>query len=491
MAFKQDEDFLRYISMGAAGSAAVSRHLREVHGHRTIELERYAMANKLWTTKIKRLRLADLVCLDCGRRVEARAKSDLKVRMSHSHRPGREWDAGLRDGDLCAFVPWKDDGPSGQPTYFTVGAMRRTAHLARLGQPKAASEGAERDMVWPARVATLDGDIELVDPVEGKVRMLKVDGRRYTSSLPSGVPTHVYVNAGDHVQGGATFLVGCLDRPDDLGCPGRTWDPRADLTADEPVDRYAAVKAAGALGDSEARDDLLAVANNRDDDDRIRLEAWASLARIDPNAHTDAVAARANERASGDRHAMAMAMEAIFILSELGTDEAADSLEALAANRELDSEARCAAVWGLGLAGANDAERVLQFIADDDSDVALHALAGVGPLSDDLIARLAGRLGGTDVEGASAATLMARQGRAGIATLLDVAAGGGAAAVWAAVALGELPEAEVLAVSGGSPPDSVARRLEPLWALGRSWLRRNEPDTPLAFLERQTIRHLG
>jgi len=72
MAFKQDEDFLRFITMGAAGSAAVSRHLREVHGHRTIELERYAMANKIWATKIKRLRLADLVCVACGRRIEAR-----------------------------------------------------------------------------------------------------------------------------------------------------------------------------------------------------------------------------------------------------------------------------------------------------------------------------------------------------------------------------------------------------------------------------------
>ena len=105
MAFKQDEDFLRYITMGAEGSAAVSRNLRDVYGHTTIELERYAMANKIWATKIKRLRLADLVCLSCGRRVEARAKSDLRVRMSHSNADGRNWDAGLRDDDLCAFVP--------------------------------------------------------------------------------------------------------------------------------------------------------------------------------------------------------------------------------------------------------------------------------------------------------------------------------------------------------------------------------------------------
>lgn len=136
MAFKQDEDFLRFITMGAAASAEVSRYMREAHGHRTIELERYAMANKIWATKIKRLRLADLVCLDCGLRIEARAKSDLRVRMSHSNAEGRGWDAGLRDQDLCAFVPWSGGAPAGKPEYFTIGAMRDAADNAKFGRPK-------------------------------------------------------------------------------------------------------------------------------------------------------------------------------------------------------------------------------------------------------------------------------------------------------------------------------------------------------------------
>lgn len=170
MAFKQDDDFLRFITMGAAGSAAVSRHLRETHGHRTIELERYAMANKTWATKIKRLRLADMVCLDCGLRIEARAKSELKVRMSHSNTKGREWDAGQRDPDLCAFVPWANGAPAGEPEYFEVGAMREAAGYATLGSPKAPSEGAERDMTWPARVASRDSVVEAVDCGVGQCR---------------------------------------------------------------------------------------------------------------------------------------------------------------------------------------------------------------------------------------------------------------------------------------------------------------------------------
>lgn len=70
MGFKEDADFARFVSMGAAGTAAVAVNLREEHGHNPIELERYAMSNKVWQTKVKRLRLPDLVCVRCGRRIE-------------------------------------------------------------------------------------------------------------------------------------------------------------------------------------------------------------------------------------------------------------------------------------------------------------------------------------------------------------------------------------------------------------------------------------
>jgi hypothetical protein len=491
MAFKQDEDFLRFITMGAAGSAAVSRHLREVHGHRTIELERYAMANKIWATKIKRLRLADLVCVACGRRIEARAKSDLKVRMSHSNTPGREWDAGLRDDDLCAFVSWADGGVAGPPEYFAVGDMRQAAEYARFGPPKAASEGAERDMTWPMRLATRDGVVENVDLYTGKVTVRPFEGRRQTVALPVDVPTFIYVSDGDHVRGGASFIMGCLDLPEQVHCPGETWNLAADLHDADPSTRYAAVKAAGARGDTGLEGDLVDIGNDEDEDDRIRLEAWASLSRLDPARHTRHVIAQANERTTGDRHAMAMAMEAIFILSELQSEEAADALAMLAADHRLDSEARCAAVWGLGVAGVNDAGRVLPFIADEDDNVALHALAGIGPVSATLLPRAAEMLGGNDIEAASAGALLAKQGHDGAQALLQSAEAGGRAGLWAVAALGELPEGEVLAAANGALSAELERTLAPMWTAHGSWLRRQEMDTPLHFLERQTIRHLA
>jgi hypothetical protein len=42
-------------------------------------------------------------------------------------------------------------------------------------------------------------------------------------------------------------------------------------------------------------------------------------------------------------------MEAIFVLSELGTPEAEGGLLGIARDGGMDSEARCAAVWGLGV----------------------------------------------------------------------------------------------------------------------------------------------
>ena len=491
MAFKQDDDFLRFITMGAAGSAAVSRFLRETHGHSTVELERYAMANKIWATKIKRLRLADLVCLNCGTRIEARAKSKLQVRMSHSNAPGREWDAGMRNEDLCAFVPWADNAAAASPECFTIEAMRSAAAFARFGAPKAASEGAERDMTWTTRVPTRDSVVEAVDHARGKVSLRRSEGRRQTMSLPKDMPTHIYVEKGDKLRAGVRFAMGCLARPDTLDCPGETWDYRADLRSVSEIDRYVAIKAAGILGSEDVATELLDIAADQNEDARVRLEAWASLSRLEPERYTREVTAQARARTAGDKPTMALAMEAIFILSELDSQEAKETLSALAADPSLDSEARCASVWGLGVTGANDPARVLPYIADDDDAVALHALSGIGPLPRTMLPEVAAMLAETDRAAASASALLAQQGSAGIRLLLDASARDGSAATSAAGALGELSPEEVRRTAGGTLPDELEHVLAPMWAQRQSWLRHQQNETPLQFLERQTIRYLS
>jgi len=168
VAFKRDDSFLQYLSMGAVGSARVAPDLN-AHGHHTIELERYTTSNKIWATKVKRLRLPDLVCLRCGVRVEVRAKSRLEVKLSDSPAvAGRTWDAGLGDGDLVAFiqVTSRDGSVSAEDwvEYFRVSDLRATAAASKLSQPKSPTEGSERTRTWPASVATRNGIVTATSP---------------------------------------------------------------------------------------------------------------------------------------------------------------------------------------------------------------------------------------------------------------------------------------------------------------------------------------
>src|SRR5712664_365386 len=149
MGFKTDTSFLRFLSMGALGIQQTIRYLR-VAGFEPIELERYCGSNKIWMTKVKRLRLPDLLCVRTGLRLEVRAKSDLRIRMSDApNNPERTWDAGLRDEDLAAFVAIHEDTdgnqrPADEPVFFTVRSLRDSINYSKLGPPKSASEGAER-----------------------------------------------------------------------------------------------------------------------------------------------------------------------------------------------------------------------------------------------------------------------------------------------------------------------------------------------------------
>lgn len=104
MSFKADTSFLRFLTMGALGTRHVIEELQAA-GFRPVELERYSTSNKIWSTKIKRLRLPDLLCVRTGLRVEVRAKSKLEIKMSHApNNAERHWDAGLRDEDVVALV---------------------------------------------------------------------------------------------------------------------------------------------------------------------------------------------------------------------------------------------------------------------------------------------------------------------------------------------------------------------------------------------------
>src|ERR1700730_3030356 len=112
MGFKVDTSFLRFLTMGALRVRQVAAELKQ-RGFEPIELERYCTSNKIWATKVKRLRLPDLLCVRTGLRAEVRAKRALKIRMSDApQNPDRVWNAGLRNEDVVALIACSD-GPDG------------------------------------------------------------------------------------------------------------------------------------------------------------------------------------------------------------------------------------------------------------------------------------------------------------------------------------------------------------------------------------------
>src|SRR3989344_2744785 len=102
--FKTDSSFFNKIAIGAVGSRTVKKDLAN-RKHTMVELERGSLEAKIWKdVKRKRVRIPDLVCTQCGQRVEVRAKTEPKISMSHSPTiPERRWDYGMTGTDWIAF----------------------------------------------------------------------------------------------------------------------------------------------------------------------------------------------------------------------------------------------------------------------------------------------------------------------------------------------------------------------------------------------------
>lgn len=382
MGFKADTSFLRFLSMGAAGVHQTMAHLRQI-GFQPIELERYCGSNKIWTTKVKRLRLPDLLCVRTGLRLEVRAKSKLEIKMSDAPKnPDRVWDAGLRDDDLVALITSFDttDGPRPAeiPVYFSIGALRRSVGMSKLGPPKSASEGAERDRTWPSTVPTRTCTVQSVDSERLVVLQHaneEKEARRQTYRLNGKTP---YVSPDDVREALTTILAGAPDSQADLSAYlSNQYDPLTDVQSESSVDRYAAVKSLPHRDDP--RDKVLAALEElieTEAEDRVALEAAGSAASLG----SELGQARVSEYIWSNEERPDLRMEAVLILTELGrNDYSRDQLSNIASGEQfLGDELRQCAVWGLGKAGLQAYEDLLPYIDDADENVAMHAVAAFG-----------------------------------------------------------------------------------------------------------------
>ncbi len=488
MGFKADISFLQKLTMGATATRAAVEYLTSL-GFAPLELERYSTSNKIWSTKVKRLRLADLLCARTGVRIEVRAKSDLQIKMSDSPtNPDRRWDSGLRDDDLVALVAC-DGGASvrvrGAPVFFAVSDLRSTAHLAKLGPPKSASEGAERDLTWPSTVPSDDG--EVVEVTADRIRVRMRSGRNQSYQLKGKT---AYVRVGDEFAGESSILAGAVARiVDPTSLLQRKWSPTKDLRSTSAADRYAAAKAL-ASGKAEAASSVRALLDKALDaeaEPRTALEIAGALARLNGDRGFEYLADATRREGAG--FPSYLRMEAVLILSELPDARSASALDAVAGSADLKGdELRQAAVWGLGRRGVRSYAHVAKYIADEEDDVALHAIAALGQDAPrEVVEKLARILvEPSDARARAGASEALRLiGSSAVAEVL-VALSGSDVLPWVLATLGRLPKA---VLSGVHLPPEVVRAIEPVSVLSEpnNWLVARTIVTDFQFLLQQDL----
>lgn len=487
MGFKTDTSFLRFLTMGALGVRQTLKQLRAA-GFEPIELERYCGSNKIWMTKVKRLRLPDILCVRTGLRVEVRAKSDLKIRMSDApNNPDRTWDAGNRDDDFVALIAMREEAQglraADEAVFFDVGALRRSVETSKLGPPKSASEGAERDRVWPAVIPSRDGTVRSVSADKLVVEM-------HNDGSPSRMQTytlkgkHVYVQPGQRFVGEASILAGTPAALADLNAyRNRTYNPLAVLKAPNAVDRYSAVKAIPYREDlrDQAVPSLEALLKS-EQEERVALEAAGSAAVMGSQLGQQRI-----EAIVWGNGLPELRMEAVLILTELGSPFAKHELMRVASDpRFAGDEIRQAAIWGLGKSGLRTYDELRQFIDDSDDNAAMHAIMAFGSdTPPDVVALLVGDLSSPNARRKAAASEVLRVigNETAVRALAAVAQEENN---WVIATLGRLPPALVRECLQGS---EVLAKVEPLLLLnqGVNWLASENRLMDLAFLSKQDV----
>jgi hypothetical protein len=384
--FKSDREFLRNVSIGAVGTRRIAAILRQ-GGFQIIELERYCSSNKIWATKIKRLRVPDLLCLASGVRIECRAKADLKITMSHAVKNAdRAWDKGLRDNDIVAFIRcWPTDDAwtaSDRAALFRVGDMRSTWHLTKQERMKAASEGSEVRVTWPATVANGPGCVLSVSGDSIRTQMASGRQQPFRLSRKSGngeFKLTPHVAPGDAFGEGDTILASALPAMlTPSAPPSQRYDFLADLESDSAESVYAAVKALGFMpGLADKSRSRLSLLREHSPDERIRLEAAASLARLGFDEGWDSISRIVCDPEAPREYRM----ESALILAEMPDQRSLGLLRGLLEEESNDSELRAAGAWGLADVSANaESTGLVNHVHERDEVVAIHAILALSRL---------------------------------------------------------------------------------------------------------------
>lgn len=363
-AFKTDESFLEKISIGAIGTKKVNKDL-EKKGHFPIELERGSTSFKIWKEiKIKRVRVPDILCINCGTRIESRAKTKLEISMSHSFSTQeRGWDFGLKDSDFVALVKCVKTGD--RPVdwraypliqYIPVGSLRRAFNEGKVTseKPKGATEGFEVRLTWPSAIASSDGEISNI--TETKIQYKRnVDNRIITLNLTkNGVKLSPIVKLNEQIN--ESQILACVSPV------FRDFDCKKDHTARNYIEmlnspslseRYAAAKALSYFKSKESIADLIKKMNDEREHIYIRLEAASSLLKMGQKESLSFF-----EKVLIDSY-LANRLECVIILSEISGAESCNLLVKTLLDQHQHPEIRAGAAWSLGELGNKQALNAL------------------------------------------------------------------------------------------------------------------------------------
>lgn len=351
--FKADEDFLRFVSMGAIGVRRVLADL-EAQGHNPVPLERGSTDFKLWKqTRIKGMRVPDILCVNNGVRVECRAKTKFEISASHSTtRADRGWDYGLTDTDYFAIPVCR---PSGERPvdwvaeelvqYLSVRELReaKESGLADLTEPKGTQQGSEIRIVWPCSVATADGEITEIAAERLLYRKRDTNRQVRLARAKKGRALEPRVRVRDAVLPNQVLLsVVPVSRTIPLEDRVDCSHYLEDVSSASESARFAAVKALSLFEEAEVGPALLERMNDPNDHIFVRLEAAASLARRE-NAQGWGFL----ETTLSDEY-LERRLESVIVLAELEGQKARDLLCAVLSDPQQPADIRSGAAWALG-----------------------------------------------------------------------------------------------------------------------------------------------
>ena len=367
--------------------------------------------------------------------------------------------------------------------FFGVKALRDTVGQSKLGPPKSASEGAERDRTWPSTTPSCDGTVQSVTADKLVVAMNTGAGttRKQTYTLNG---KHAYVKPGDAFKAEVSILAGAPDKLADVtSFLAKTYDPIADLKSDNPVDRYAGVKSLPRREDLRAQAiPALEALLKTEKEERVSLEAAGASAALGSALGQEQIGKVVWGQGRQD-----LRMEAVLILTELGSPFARTELIRVAGEQKFaGDEIRQAAVWGLGKAGLKAYDQLPAFIADKDENLALHAIVAFGQdTPENIIRTLIADLVKADPTRAPAVSEALRliAGETVVKCLIEAAAGGHD---WVLATLGRLPPSLVKPALAGS---ELLKKLVPMLLLseGANWLASEDRVMDIAFLTKQNL----